>query len=80
MPALPRLVRRFAAVCSTALVGCLLALALTLAACSDDPILGPKDDDDPGGGGSYGNLNRLSPNDTSAADTARSIRPNPRRF
>jgi hypothetical protein len=72
------------------LVGGLLLLLpglLLLAACSDDPILGPTDGESEEGG-SYSVIKRLAPADTAAAsDTSAAIRPlppspvdNPERF
>lgn len=61
----------------TGLVTALLALVLLLPACSDDPILGPDDDGDSDGGGSYSNIKRLAPDDSSNAAPLPS---NPERF
>jgi len=72
----PPAMRRFLLVLSSFL----LASLLTLTACADDPILGPKGEDDSGGGGSYGNVNRLTPSASDSAAAADSSRSNPQRF
>ena len=73
----------------TVAVSSLLAagLALTLPACSEDPILGPSEESDDGGGGSYSSIHRLSPPSSptdstapTAASTLAPSDPNPERF
>lgn len=54
---------------AAALGVCLVALVLVVSGCSDDPILGPGDGSDDGGG-SYGVINRLAPDDSTAANPA----------
>ncbi len=65
-------------------VGVLLVfLFLLLPACSDDPILGPRDPDSTSTGGSYSSIKRLAPADsaTPADSTGLGLKaPNPERF
>ena len=56
--------RRLVVACSLLLVG-----AMMLAGCSDDPVLGPEGPSD-SGGGSYGVINQIAPDDSSAASPA----------
>lgn len=73
--------------CRTGVIRALLVLLvpvlLLTTACSDDPILGPTEDDSTDNGGSYSNIKRLAPPDTSA-NTESSffapMAPNPERF
>lgn len=60
-------------------MGLLLAvsLALTLPACSDDPILGPDEGEPDDSGGSYSSINRLAPTDSAASEPQTT---NPERF
>lgn len=59
------------------LASVLLVLVLLLPACSDDPILGPNDGEPDDSGGSYSNIKRLAPADSTAYEPETT---NPERF
>ena len=63
----------------TIMVSLLLAvgLALTLSACSDDPILGPDEGEPDDSGESYSSIKRLAPADSAASEPRAT---NPQRF